>query len=162
MHTSPATQPAQAPTYRERLAPSLWVIVSAGVVAPMASLVFVRMDRTLALVIGVVVAVLVVAALIGLAPRLSLTGSTLRAGRAHIDVSLLGEPEALTGDEAKDARGSKLDVHGWHLIRGGIDGIVRVPVIDADDPATSWTISTRTPDRLAALVAHAQRRAVRG
>lgn len=146
-----------AVSYRERLSPSLWLIVGAGVVAPMASLVFVRIDAAFSLAIGVAVAVAVMAALIGFAPRVDLSGTELRAGRAHIDVRLLGAPRALTGDEARAARGADLDTDGWHLIRGGIDGVVVVPVDDQDDPTTTWTISTRTPERLAAMIARAQR-----
>jgi hypothetical protein len=80
----------------------------------------------------------------------------LSAGRARIDVSLLGRPVAVTGMEARAARGPGLDPRGWHLIRGGIDGIVVVPVTDPDDPTPTWTISSRTPDRLAAAVQRAQ------
>ena len=43
-----------------------------------------------------------------------------------------------------------------HLIRGGIDGVVIVAITDPDDPAPSWVLSTRTPDRLAAAVRRAQ------
>lgn len=156
---TPTVAPARHATasYRERLSPSLWLIVSAGVVAPMAALVFVRIDAAFSLVIGVAVAVAVIAALIGLAPRIEVSNGTLRAGRAHIDVRLLGAPTALAGDQARAARGVDLDTHGWHLIRGGIDGLVVVPVRDQDDPTTSWTISTRTPERLAAIIARAQR-----
>ena len=50
--------------YRERLSPSLWAIVSAAVVAPMAALMFAPLDKTLALSAGIVVAVAVVAFLL--------------------------------------------------------------------------------------------------
>lgn len=146
------------PAYSERLAPSLWLIVAAVVVAPMASLVFIRMNEVAALAIGFAVALAVVAGLIAFAPRITIEGSELRAGRARIDVALLGAPVALEEEEARAARGPGLDANGWHLIRGGIDGVVVVPVIDADDPTTAWTISTRTPQRLAAVIEHAQRR----
>ena len=46
-----------ASPYRERLSPSLWVIVSAAVAAPMAALVFAPIDTTLALVAGALVGV---------------------------------------------------------------------------------------------------------
>ncbi|OCG75391.1 DUF3093 family protein [Microbacterium sediminis] len=144
-------------TYRERLSPSLWLLGGAAVVAPMAALVFVQIDRALSLAIGVVVAVAVIAVLVGSAPVVEVRGTTLRAGRAHIDASYLGEPIPLTGEQARTARGRDLDPHGWYLIRGGIDGLVVVPNTDGDDPVTSWTISTRTPDRLAAAIAHARR-----
>lgn len=145
-----------SPTYSERLAPSLWLIVAAVVVAPMASLVFVQMNEIIALAIGFAVAVVVIAGLILLAPKITVEHTLLRAGRASIDVTLLGSPVALDGEEARAARGTGLDANGWHLIRGGIDGIVVVPVEDPDDPTTVWTISTRTPERLAAVIERAQ------
>ena len=145
--------------YRERLTPSLKFIVGAAIVAPMAALVFVRFNQTAALAIGVAAAALLIWILLGSAPRVRVENGELHAGRAHIDVNLLGEPEILTGEEAATARGTGLDPRGWYLIRGGIDGIVLVKNIDAADPVTTWTISSRTPDRLAAAIRRAQRSA---
>lgn len=147
----------RAPIYRERLAPSLKILAGAGIVAPMVSLVFVRINQAVALGLGLIAAVVLVAVLIGLAPVIVVSDGELRAGRTHIPVALLGDPEELTGEDAARARGTGLDPRGWYLIRGGIDGVVRVPNIDADDPATSWTISSRTPDRVVAAIRSAQR-----
>jgi hypothetical protein len=153
--TSTPTRSSRA-TYRERLSPSLWLLGGAAVVAPMASLVFVQIDRALALGIGIAVAIAVVALLVGLAPVVEVRGTELRAGRARIEARFLGEPVALTGADAQAARGRDIDAHGWHLIRGGIDGLVVVPNTDPDDPVGSWTISSRTPERLAAAIRLAQ------
>jgi hypothetical protein len=142
--------------YRERLTPSLWAIVSAAVVAPMAALVFVPLNQAVALVIGILVAVLVVALMIAGAPVISVRDGVLQAGRAHIDVHLLGRPATFQAMEARQARGPGLDPRDWHVIRGGIDGVVRVPVEDPDDPTPSWVLSTRTPDRLAAAIRRSQ------
>ncbi|MFT4306676.1 MAG: DUF3093 domain-containing protein [Microbacterium sp.] len=142
--------------YRERLAPSLWTIVAAMVCAPMATLVFVKIGTTLALLIGAAVAIALVAALIGLAPIVDVTGSVLRVGPARIDVSYLGEPTALRGEQARTVRGPGLPAHAWHMLRGGIDGVVVLPLTDPDDPAPAWVVSSRTPDRLAAAVRRAQ------
>jgi hypothetical protein len=150
-----APRPALA-AYRERLTPSLWALVAAAVVAPMAALVFAPFDATVALVIGVIVGVAAVTLLIMLSPLIAVGDGMLRAGRAHIDVSLLGEPVPLTAEAARTARGPGLDPRGWHLIRGGIDGLVVVSNIDPDDPVPTWTISSRTPDRLAAAIVGAQ------
>jgi len=142
--------------YRERLTPSLWAIVSAAVVAPMAALVFVPLDQTFALAIGVLVAVLVVVLMIAGAPVIAVRGGILHAGRAHIDVHLLGRPTTYEAQQARQARGPGLDPRDWHVIRGGIDGVVRVSVEDPDDPTPSWVLSTRTPDRLAAAIRRSQ------
>ncbi|MEV8251383.1 DUF3093 domain-containing protein [Microbacterium sp. NPDC076768] len=144
------------PRYRERLAPSLWLLVTVAVAGPMVSLVFVPVGSTVALVIGVVVSAVLVLGFVAATPVVAVDGTVLRAGRAHIDAEHLGEPVALTGEEARQARGPGLPARGWHLIRGGIDGIVVVPNLDQDDPVEAWTISTRTPDRLAAAIRVAQ------
>ena len=142
--------------YRERLSPSLWALVAAAVCGPMAALVFSPIDTTLALVIGLVVAVAVVAALVALSPVVEVSDGELRAGRAHIPVDLLGIPAGVVGDEARTARGRGLGRRAFRVIRGGIDGIVTVPVTDPEDPPPMWVVSTRTPDRLVAAIQRAQ------
>ncbi|MDF2994231.1 MAG: hypothetical protein K0S37_4745 [Microbacterium sp.] len=144
--------------YRERLSPSLWALVAAAVCGPMAALVFSPIDTTFALVVGLIVAVAIVAGLVALSPVVEIRDGELRAGRAHIAVSLLGEPHGVEGDAARTARGSGLDRRAWHVIRGGIDGVVTVPVTDPEDPTPSWVVSTRTPDRLVAAIQRAQLR----
>lgn len=142
--------------FRERLSPSLWVLAGAAVVAPMAALVLAPIDTTLALVGGAAIGMLLVALLIAGSPVVAVEDGMLRAGRARIPVGLLGAPVALTGEDARSARGPKLDPRAWHVIRGGIDGVVVVPVDDPDDPTPAWVVSSRTPDRLAAALRRAQ------
>lgn len=142
--------------YRERLGPSLWILVAAAVAAPMAALVVTPIDTTVALVVGAAVGVLLIALILAAAPVVEVKGGELRAGRARIGVEFLGAPEVHVGDDARHARGAGLDPRSWHLIRGGIDGLVVLPVTDVDDPTTAWVISSRTPDRLAAAVRRAQ------
>lgn len=147
---NPATD--ARPRYHERLAPSLWLLVTIALAGPMVSLIFVPVGSTFALLLGGAVSALLVVAAIALAPVVSVQDDVLRAGPAHIDVRYLGEPMALTGEDARSARGPELPARGWHLIRGGIDGVVVVPNTDEADPVVAWTISTRTPDRLAAAI----------
>ncbi|HZU92773.1 MAG TPA: DUF3093 domain-containing protein [Microbacterium sp.] len=140
------------PLYRERLSPSLRLLVTVALAGPMVSLVFVPVGSTIALVAGAAVSAVLVAMFVWLTPVVAVDGTELRAGRAHIDAKFLGEPEVLTADDARQARGPLLSGRGWHLIRGGIDGLVVVPNTDEDDPVESWTVSSRTPDRLAAAI----------
>lgn len=145
--------PDTRPRYRERLSPSLWLMMTVALAGPMVSLIFIPLgSATLALIIGAAVSALLVVGLIIAAPVVSVEGGILRAGRAHIEARHLGAPIALSGEEARQARGPGLPARGWHLIRGGIDGVVVVPNLDQDDPVDAWTISTRTPDRLAAAI----------
>jgi hypothetical protein len=145
-------------SYRERLSPSLWTLVAAAVCGPMAALVLAPLDRTVSLVGGGVVGIAVVAALVAASPVVEVADGMLRAGRARIDVRFLGEPVATSGEEARLARGPQADRRAWTLVRGGIDGVVTIPLTDDEDPTPAWIISTRTPDRLVAAVRRAQLR----
>lgn len=141
--------------YRERLTPSLWLFGAAIVLAPMASLVFAPLDGAIAVAVGAAVAVLVVVVLVVTSPVIAVEDGTLRAGRARIPVHFLGDASALMGEDARRVRGPGLDPKSYHLIRGGIDGVVVVDLQDPDDPVPSWVVSSRTPDRLAAAVQRA-------
>ena len=66
------------------------------------------------------------------------------------------DPREFTGDEAREVRGPGLPRTAWHMFRGGIDGVVAVPVRDERDPVTVWVFSTRTPDRVSAAIRRAQ------
>lgn len=143
-------------TYRERLSPSLWLMLSAAICAPMAALVFTPFNTTLALVAGAVVGVGLVAFLVASSPVVEVRDGWLRAGRAHIDTAFLGETRVHVGEDARNARGAGLHPRSWHVIRGGIDGIAVIDVTDPDDPTPSWVVSSRTPDRLVAAVRRAE------
>jgi hypothetical protein len=143
---------SDSPAYRERLSPSLWTLVAAALCAPMVALVLSPVDTTIALIGGALVSALIIAALVAASPVVAVTGGELRAGRAHISTALLGEPVALTGEDAAVARGRDLDPRAWLMLRGGIGGVVVVPVQDAEDPVPYWVIASRTPDRLAAVL----------
>ncbi|MGF3055291.1 DUF3093 family protein [Microbacterium sp. YY-01] len=144
------------PVYREHLTPSLWALLAAAIAGPMVTLSFIPVGAAIAMTLGFAATVAIIVLFVALSPRVAVVGSTLYAGRAHIDVRWLGQPRVLTGDEARAGRGHQLSARGWHLIRGGIDGLVVIPNVDSHDPVDTWTISSRTPDRLAAAIIAAQ------
>lgn len=152
----PSTPTFTGVHYRERIGPPLWLIIAAAVVAPMAALVVIRVSSGVALLTGLLVAILVVALLFAAAPVIKVVGHELLVGRARIDVAYLGTPHAFTGADAHHERGVGLDRRAWHQLRGGVDGVVVVPVIDQEDPTPAWVFSSRTPERIAAAIVRAQ------
>ncbi|ALJ20437.1 DUF3093 domain-containing protein [Microbacterium sp. No. 7] len=161
MHISDATAstaPRQAAApYRERLSPSLWMVVSAALAGPMLAVVFAPIGTLPAVAIGLAAALLVVVLLVAGSPVVTVADGELRVGRAHIGLDLLGTPVALEGEEARTARGPGLRRDAWHLLRGGIDGVVRVPVEDDRDPVGEWVFSSRTPERVVAAISLGRR-----
>lgn len=155
MHTR--TAPEQIIRYRERLTPSLGILGATALLGPMVAIVFLPWRPEWSLLAGVATSLALMGLLWLASPKIEVSGSTLRVGRAHIEREWLGTAQALTGADARAARTTQLPGNGWHLIRGGADGIVRVRVNDPGDPVKMWTISSRTPDRLAAALNAPQR-----
>ncbi|MEV7630775.1 DUF3093 family protein [Microbacterium sp. NPDC089318] len=146
------TRPDTRETYRERLAPGLWLLVTIALAGPMVSLVLTPLDTSVALIVGVAVSLVLVTLSIALSPTIRVADGVLYAGRAHIDADWLGEPQEFRGEDARARRTHAIARDGWNLLRGGIEPVVVVPVTDPADPVNSWTLSSRTPDRLAAAI----------
>ena len=134
--------------YRERLWPAPWLFFATALVIPASLLVFVPID----LVVGAVVAVVLYAGCcIGLllaSPVIQITEGDFVAGKARLPREFIGDAMAFTGDEAVLERGQRLDARAWLLLRGWVAPVVRVDVLDQDDPTPYWLVSTRNPSAL--------------
>ncbi|MEV8215704.1 DUF3093 domain-containing protein [Leifsonia sp. NPDC077715] len=143
--------------YRERLWATPWLFISTLLVIPAIMLVFAPINFA----VGVVLAIVVYAAwaifLVVTAPTIRVTEDELVAGSARIPLTLVGDPVAFRGEDATLERGRRLDARAWLLIRGWIKPVVKVPVLDADDPAPYWLLSTRNPDQLVRVLGEARR-----
>ena len=119
---------------------------------PASLLVFTPID----IVVGGVVAVVLYAAIVGLllsgSPVVAAGPEGLRAGRALLPWSAVGDVVAARKDDARRERGTGLDSRSYLVIRGWVDPVVRVEVADPADPTPYWLISTRRPDELTAVI----------
>lgn len=143
--------------YRERLWPAPWIYISTALVIPASILVL----APISWVAGVITAVILYGGMTTMfivgAPTISVGDGELRAGRARISLDLVGTPKAFTGTEAALQRGRKLDARAYMLFRGWISGVVRIPVLDENDPTPYWLVSTREPEKLAAAIEGSRR-----
>lgn len=122
------------------LVPAVWIIMI-PVSAPSAPIVAVALTAC------------VDALLFVRAPIVIVSDGMFTAGRARISVSLLGDTALYRRDAAFQARGPALDARAFTLFRGWVDPVVRVELIDPEDPTPYWLISTRRPERLLAAIA---------
>ncbi|HIY65702.1 MAG TPA: DUF3093 domain-containing protein [Candidatus Agrococcus pullicola] len=138
--------------YRERVTPPLWGFLLTALLIPASLIIFLPINPQLGWVFAVI---LVGASCLGLffaAPTVIVENGTLRAGRASIPVSELGECSALTGDAAKHALGIGFEPSAYHSTSAWQRKLVMAEVIDEHDPAPYWLISTKRPDRLLAAI----------
>jgi hypothetical protein len=140
------------PEYREKLWAAPWVFLSTALVIPASLLVLAPISLPAGIVTAVVLYAGCVAMLVVSSPVISVSGGVLRAGRARIDLDQVGHAEAFEGADASAERGPRLDARAWLLIRGWVQPVVRIPVIDVNDPVPYWLISSRRPRKLAAAI----------
>ncbi|MET0974658.1 MAG: DUF3093 domain-containing protein [Leifsonia sp.] len=146
------------PVYRERLWPAAWLFISTALVVPASILVL----APISLIAGIATAVVLyggcVVALILSAPVVAVEDGVLHAGKASIAVDLVGDVTPYTGQEAWRQRGPVLDSRAWLMIRGYVDGVVKVQLLPAaNDPAPYWIVSSRHVRELAAAIRGSQR-----
>ena len=85
-------------------------------------------------------------------PRVSVDGTTFRAGRAHIPLDLVGPVTALDADGLRRQAGVEADARAYLLLRPYLKRGVRVDIADPADPTPYWLVSSRRPDALASAL----------
>jgi hypothetical protein len=149
---APNSTPSDAVLYNEKLWPSVWIwLVSAGL-SGAGILVFAPISLAAGLTAAVVLFVIIAVLLVLSTPAITVTGSTLRVGRATIERRFVGTASAFRGAEATAERGTRLNGLAFLCIRGWIDPVVRVEITDPSDRTPYWLTSTRHPDRLIAAL----------
>ncbi|WP_217348546.1 DUF3093 domain-containing protein [Mycobacteroides abscessus] len=76
----------------------------------------------------------------------------LRAGSAHLPVSVIAKSAAIPATAKSAAMGRQLDPAAFVVHRAWIGPMVLVVLNDADDPTPYWLVSSRHPDRLLAAL----------
>ncbi|GAB2466239.1 DUF3093 family protein [Xylanimonas ulmi] len=141
------------PDYRERLVPGPGLLAAAACAGLLILVVLLPVAPVAAIVAGVVVAVAGVAWMVLAAPVVEVVGAQWRAGRAHVPVSLLGDPVVVADRAHRDRElGARLDARAHVVLVSSIATGVRVALDDPQDPTPYWLVSTRRPQQLAAAL----------
>jgi hypothetical protein len=88
--------------------------------------------------------------------RVRVADGELWVADAHLPLEFVGEVEVLTTHDKRRALGRDLDPAAYVLHRGWIPTALRVQLTDPQDPTPYWIFSTRSPEKLAALLAATQ------
>jgi len=147
---------SQVTIYRERLWPSPWLFISTALVIPASLLVFLPINQTVGVIVAIVLYLGCVVLLLLGSPAIAVTDTEFIAGKARLPIGLVGIVAGFSGTDARAERGPELDARAWLLIRGWVDPIVKVDVVDADDPTPYWIVSTRHPAAVIDAVAAAK------
>ncbi|OLT43209.1 hypothetical protein BJF85_02880 [Saccharomonospora sp. CUA-673] len=87
--------------------------------------------------------------------RIAVTGGTdpeLWVGTAHLPLRYIGAVDVVGSEGKRKALGPELDPAAFVVNRGWIPTLVRIEVVDPEDPTPYWVVSTRRPEQLAELL----------
>jgi hypothetical protein len=138
--------------YSERLLPGPRIFVMCGLVIPASLLVFLPINITLGVICAIVLYTAIAVLLVVGSPRIEVTDAQLVAGRARLPLPNVGTVAGFTGNAATAERGTRLDARAWLVIRGWVSPVVKVDVLDDNDPTPYWLVSTRHPKDLVAAL----------
>lgn len=85
-------------------------------------------------------------------PVIEVTAGELRAGRARLPLSQVGDVAELDEAQARALRGPRADPSAYLLIRPYLKLALYVQVLSADPARPYWLIGTRRPAELAAAI----------
>lgn len=135
--------------FRERLWPSVWLIIAGSLLIPAMLLVFAPISMTLAIPISAGSYLLFLAFLFATSPVIIVTESSLQAGRARVARHFIETVEVAGRASTKKLLSTGADARAYLLIRSWIPESVRVVINDADDSTPYWLISSRRARQLA-------------
>lgn len=134
--------------YRERLSPSWWMVVAVGLVMPATLLIFLPLSLLVGVLAGVGMWVGALAILWIFSPVIEVNNGVLRVGNAQIEATYIGPVAAFRGEDARHEKGPGAHGLAWMNLRPWIDPVVKITVLDSDDPIPYWLVSTRRPEEL--------------
>ena len=146
-NTKPPTQESEV-LYEERLYPSFWIWIITVGLAFVPAVVFAPIDMLAGVGASALTLAGLVFALLTSTPAIRVTPTEVRVGRATIERQHLGRAQGFVGNNATAQRGTRLHGLAYLCIRGWIDGVVRVEVLDEEDKTPYWLFSSRRPQVL--------------
>ena len=143
-------------TYSERLWPSPLVAAAYSPLVPVIILVCAPFSVWLGIGAAVLVYAAVIVSIYARVPRVSLDNEFFTYGNAHVEIEFIGAVSAFSGPSAREQRGPLLDARAWTKFRAYIDPVVKIEILDANDPTPYWLVSSRRPQELAAALRDAR------
>ena len=138
--------------YRERLLPSISMVFSIVLLCIGAGLIALPFGQLLAMIIGSSMLLAILLLSIALAPTVLLTKKSLRVGKAYIERRYLGSATCIAVAASFMERGTKLDSRAFTLFRPGIKTLVKVMILDENDPTPYWLFASRNAEVLCSLL----------
>ena len=134
--------------FRERLHPSLGIVLALSLAFPMFLLAALPFGNQVGIAVAIL-GTLLVYGLFWLSTPVIEVEELLVAGKMRIPLSIIGECKELNKQEFQKLIGPSADARAKLMIRGYVKTALKVELTDSQDPTPYLVISTRRPKELA-------------
>jgi hypothetical protein len=148
------TEQRNEPQYSEWVLPKWSSFLPILAIYPTLWLTFLPIDVTVGVWLGIGLSILAVGLMFAKSARISVTSETLSVSNAQIDRKFIAGAEAIQPEEGFAQRGRNLDSRAWIHFQGSVTTLVKVTIIDPEDPTPYWLFSTRNPAELVKVLGY--------
>lgn len=134
--------------FSERVLPAPTTYLALSLAVPMVLLAALPFGLELAIALSAIVGLSLTALATVLAPKIEVAGDFLTAGRFRIPLSAIGEATVLSEEESRFARGPGLNANARLMLRGDVAKLVKLEMVDPNDPTPYILISSRRGEQL--------------
>ncbi|WP_313814222.1 DUF3093 domain-containing protein [Glutamicibacter sp.] len=138
--------------FHEKIWPSFGSWMWPVLISATGGVAFAPVNVALGWTVGFVLMIALATIMILRVPSIEVTNDMVTVGRASIERKYIGQVIGYRGDEAFKQRGQKLHGLAYMLLRGYLDAVVRLEVIDERDSTPYWLVSTRRPEEFTAAL----------
>jgi uncharacterized protein (DUF58 family) len=138
--------------YQERVLPKWTSFLPLLIVYPTFWLTMAPFNALLGSVFGIAVTLAIAAVMVVSSPKITVSESEVRVGRAHISRKLLGNVALVQKQNQFSAKGPQLDARAYLSLQPSVSGLIRMEIKDPKDPTPYWLFSTRKPELVAELI----------
>ena len=138
--------------YKERTLPSLGFYSATTFVPVALFLITLPFSEQVGLIVALISIVSIFALSWALAPIITLTAETLSVGKVRIETKYLGVAQQVEGNDAFVERGQRLDTRAFTRFQIGVKQLIKIEIVDEEDPTPYWLIATRNPEVIAGLI----------
>ena len=134
--------------YRERVLPSIWAAALPILLFPSVLAVMLPLNASWATPVALLITAAFVCYIYFSSPVIIVTEDEFIARGATIQRKFLGKLEVIEKKDSFEALGPKLDARAWLCVQASIKTLVKVEIIDPQDPTPYWMVSSRNPELL--------------
>lgn len=138
--------------YQERVLPKWTSFLPLLIVYPTFWLTMAPFNALLGSIFGIAVTLVIAAVMVVMSPKITVSASEVRVGRAHISRKLLGNASLVQKQDQFSAKGPQLDARAYLSLQPSVSGLIRLEIKDPKDPTPYWLFSTRKPEVVAQLI----------